>query len=131
MRPVGTGPADESSKVSVAFEANARLLVGSPTSDSTTRFPCPFGATTMASMSLTAEWVRLLKVTVTLLRDPANPETAMPDGYGLACPIWLAEPAAGMAIELALENVVGPAATAAGVATPSQPTATSSAVNTG
>ena len=66
----------------------------------------------MASTSFSAECVRSVNVTFTSVTAPVIPETAMVDGYGLAGPDWLADPVAGIAIEVEFVNVVGPSAAA-------------------
>jgi len=75
--PLGTVPAAASSKVKVALLA--KISASLPASDRTMRF-APVGATTMASTSLSAEWVRPLKATVTLVTAPVIPDTLTDDG---------------------------------------------------
>lgn len=124
----GTPEAAESEKVRLMLLASLRLF-GSPRSDSTTRL-APVGDTTIASTSLSAPWVRPLNVTVTLVTTPVIPLTGMIDGYGLAWPIWLGDPVAGMAIEVVLLNVVGPSAKALTGWPSTQPSASKNAVST-
>lgn len=83
MEPlVGTAPAALSSKVTVALAA-LTSAPSPPGSDSRTML-CPVGPTSRMSRSLATGWVSPTRVTLTSVTRPANPDTAMVDGYGLA-----------------------------------------------
>src|SRR6266436_2042062 len=95
-----------SSKVNLTLEI-ALLL---PTPDISITF-WPEGLTRRMSRSAGKAWERLDSVTVTLIIEPAKPDTAMVEGYGVAVP------PVGMVIEPPFPNTLGTTSTPALVST--------------
>src|ERR1700722_12304712 len=91
----GTVAAAASSNVSV------RLLTPvPPPALAMSSVSCPLGPTRRISKSFGNWWLKLFKVTVTLLRAPLTPATLIDEGYGWPGPL------SGMTMPVELANVL-------------------------
>lgn len=86
--PETSGPASGRLVAAASSRVKVTLLVGDdpPTSERMIAF-CPPGPTSMMSTSSGNAWLKLLRVTVTLLMTSVDPLTIVNgDGYGVAAP---------------------------------------------